>query len=195
MMVVGAYGDSHLRPVTLCPASVTHRPAALADFFPPKRSSRPMRMILLTAIGGLLVSLNTGCCGLRGFLCPWEGYWSGCGYGCGSTCDACYGGCGTTGACGGCASCGNCGGGCGGSCGDSGCGAGGCDTCGGCDSCGSCGAGCCATGTCGQCASCLARFNERGNFGTEGGGSVAYPYYTVRGPRDFLASNPRSIGR
>ena len=24
---------------------------------------------------------------------------------------------------------------------------------------------------------------------------VAYPYYTVRGPRDFLASNPPSIGR
>ena len=25
-------------------------------------------------------------------------------------------------------------------------------------------------------------------------GSVAYPYYTVRGPRDFLVSNPPSIG-
>ena len=24
---------------------------------------------------------------------------------------------------------------------------------------------------------------------------VAYPYYTVRGPRDFLARNPRSVGR
>ncbi len=26
-------------------------------------------------------------------------------------------------------------------------------------------------------------------------GQVAYPYYTVRGPRDFLARNPRSVGR
>ena len=25
-------------------------------------------------------------------------------------------------------------------------------------------------------------------------GSVAYPYYTIRGPRDFLASDPPSIG-
>lgn len=35
--------------------------------------------------------------------------------------------------------------------------------------------------------------------GANGGGGpaaqVAYPYYTVRGPRDFLASNPASIGR
>lgn len=26
------------------------------------------------------------------------------------------------------------------------------------------------------------------------GGVVAYPYYTIRGPRDFLARNPQSIG-
>ncbi len=25
-------------------------------------------------------------------------------------------------------------------------------------------------------------------------GAVTYPYYTTRGPRDFLASNPRGIG-
>jgi hypothetical protein len=25
-------------------------------------------------------------------------------------------------------------------------------------------------------------------------GQVAYPYYTVRGPRDFLMNNPPSIG-
>lgn len=25
-------------------------------------------------------------------------------------------------------------------------------------------------------------------------GTVTYPYYTTRGPRDFLAKNPRSIG-
>ena len=32
-----------------------------------------------------------------------------------------------------------------------------------------------------------------GNPGPPTGG-VAYPYYTVRGPRDFLADNPPSIG-
>ena len=26
-------------------------------------------------------------------------------------------------------------------------------------------------------------------------GSVTYPYYTTRGPRDFLAGQPRGIGR
>ena len=25
-------------------------------------------------------------------------------------------------------------------------------------------------------------------------GAITYPYYTCRGPRDFLATNPRSIG-
>jgi hypothetical protein len=25
-------------------------------------------------------------------------------------------------------------------------------------------------------------------------GAITYPYYTTRGPRDFLAENPRSIG-
>jgi len=25
-------------------------------------------------------------------------------------------------------------------------------------------------------------------------GAVAYPYYTTRGPRDFLVNNPQSIG-
>ena len=25
-------------------------------------------------------------------------------------------------------------------------------------------------------------------------GAIAYPYYTTRGPRDFLAENPNSIG-
>jgi len=26
------------------------------------------------------------------------------------------------------------------------------------------------------------------------GGAITYPYYTTRGPRDFLASSPRSLG-
>ena len=55
-----------------------------------------------------------------------------------------------------------------------------------------------ASGACGQagCRSCgpVAR---RGSYETYDGGSqgtVAYPYYTNRGPRDFLAPNPRDIG-
>lgn len=32
-----------------------------------------------------------------------------------------------------------------------------------------------------------------GGYGPQGG-TVAYPYYTVRGPRDFLMDNPPSIG-
>lgn len=36
-----------------------------------------------------------------------------------------------------------------------------------------------------------------GSGGASGGqmAQVAYPYYTVRGPRDFLSANPPSIGR
>lgn len=33
-----------------------------------------------------------------------------------------------------------------------------------------------------------------GAYGGPAGGQVAYPYYTTRGPRDFLSPNPRSIG-
>src|SRR5438105_3545986 len=50
----------------------------------------------------------------------------------------------------------------------------------------------------------LANRGGRGTYGGGGGGyygdagpataTVAYPYYTVRGPRDFLAKNPRGIG-
>ncbi|MEZ6136765.1 MAG: hypothetical protein R3C53_17865 [Pirellulaceae bacterium] len=34
-----------------------------------------------------------------------------------------------------------------------------------------------------------------GGAGAGPAAQVAYPYYTVRGPRDFLAANPPSIGR
>ncbi len=54
--------------------------------------------------------------------------------------------------------------------------------------------------TCPQCA-CQGRCAGRGvGAGDEAGpggppaGGVTYPYYTVRGPRDFLAKNPPSIG-
>jgi hypothetical protein len=41
------------------------------------------------------------------------------------------------------------------------------------------------------------RAGAGGDEGDAGGppvGAVTYPYYTVRGPRDFLAKNPPSIG-
>ena len=35
---------------------------------------------------------------------------------------------------------------------------------------------------------------DNGAAGAAGAATVTYPYYTVRGPRDFLATNPSSIG-
>ena len=40
--------------------------------------------------------------------------------------------------------------------------------------------------------------NAPGMYGAQGGSAAptyAYPYYTIRGPRDFLMANPPSIGR
>ena len=90
------------------------------------------------------------------------------------------------------------------------CGGGCCD--GGCDGgCDSCGGGGYADGGSG-CASCGVASNSSGggraiarrprHAEDDGGqyaagpptGGVAYPYYTNRGPRDFLAKNPPSIG-
>ena len=77
----------------------------------------------------------------------------------------------------------------------------GCGPAHGCDSCGDCCGGGCATGCgvgCGGCGSCgLGGHGLAGN--TSGpddsiGGVVTYPYYTTRGPRDYLAKSPRSIG-
>ena len=100
------------------------------------------------------------------------------------------------------------------------CGGGACDGCGGCVGecgpglcgegyCGPFGRGCCGQGGCGgngclqHGMSCLLDCNggcngcgdHRYNF--QPGppvGQVAYPYYTTRGPRDFLMCNPPSIG-
>lgn len=65
------------------------------------------------------------------------------------------------------------------------------------DACGSCGPAphVCANG-------CGAPIAARAPYGSDGPnfvqgpptGAVTYPYYTVRGPRDFLLDNPRSIG-
>ena len=50
----------------------------------------------------------------------------------------------------------------------------------------------------------LCHRGNRGTYGGQGNGyygdagpataTTAYPYYTLRGPRDFLAKNPQSIG-
>ena len=67
----------------------------------------------------------------------------------------------------------------------------------------------CSGGSCGQpaeggCANCSSRGGYRGrkharreDAGPAGPpvGAVSYPYYTTRGPRDFLMNNPPSIGR
>ena len=48
---------------------------------------------------------------------------------------------------------------------------------------------------CGHCARCCRRAQcvEEANPGPPAP-TVTYPYYTTRGPRDFLANNPPSIG-
>ena len=43
------------------------------------------------------------------------------------------------------------------------------------------------------CQRCCGRFREPATPGPATG-AITYPYYTVRGPRDFLARSPRSIG-
>ena len=57
--------------------------------------------------------------------------------------------------------------------------------------CGACCGDGCAAGRCGL----LDRMRSRQAFNPgPSTGAVAYPYYTTRGPRDFLAKNPTSIG-
>lgn len=98
----------------------------------------------------------------------------GCGDACGGYSDNGYGGCGG-----------------GGTCGDGACGGG----------CIQRGIGMLLDGSCGPCGGgespCgLGRASDR-NYAFNPGppvGQVAYPYYTTRGPRDFLQCNPPSIG-
>jgi hypothetical protein len=67
---------------------------------------------------------------------------------------------------------------------------------------GCCCCGCCEkySGCCGPCCQtqgpgCCASGDHRYNFAPgPPTGQTAYPYYTVRGPRDFLLNNPPSIG-
>ena len=98
---------------------------------------------------------------------------------------------------GGCAiGAGCCDSGCCGDCCDDGCCDDGC--CGGGSNCGSRGCGKCrqkvgavACGLCPHSAGCKEMYNFTPSPPV---GQVAYPYYTVRGPRDFLRNNPPSIG-
>lgn len=64
---------------------------------------------------------------------------------------------------------------------------------GGCDSCGGGYGGCDSGGGCDSCGGGGYGGPEMVNSGPPVGAST-YPYYTTRGPRDYLARNPRSIG-
>gem|GEM_PF-1230789 len=107
---------------------------------------------------------------------------------CGDCCDAtgcCEGNCDDGCCAAGCANCPSA------SCSSGRCG-GGCSACGG-RGCGLCQrlAGRVASGFCPHAGGYPANYNYNPSPPT---GQVAYPYYTVRGPRDFLRNNPPSIG-
>lgn len=145
---------------------------------------RKMKQLMFAGLVAVIVGGSSGCCALdRIFHCQpwWYGPCGGCGYG----------------------DCGGCGGGC------SDCG-GGCSDCGGgCSDCGGDGYGyyeddgyygdagggyptvAHAGGGCKMCGSRLAA--PSGPPGPPGA-QVTYPYYTNRGPRDFLARRPSRIG-
>jgi hypothetical protein len=126
------------------------------------------RAVLLLVGVVMLVATSSGCCCWQRLWCH---HWGMCPWG------GCH-----SGAC------------------DDGCSGGGCDSCGGhggCDNCGPHG----PEGLLGHHLHKPHHHLGRG-FGTQQyagpsgppTGAVAYPYYTNRGPRDFLASNPPSIG-
>ncbi|MBX3412198.1 MAG: hypothetical protein KF708_05720 [Pirellulales bacterium] len=166
-----------------------------------------MKRVLLSLAMLAFLGSSTGCCLVDRIFhchhgwcgpstyedCCWEGH--DCG-GCGGCCDT---------------GCDSCGGGCD-SCGGGGCSSGGCSSCGGgsydtgCTGCGGgdmyadsgmhggpmmAGGPGCANGHCNLAARRLA--NTQGPPGPPTA-AVTYPYYTNRGPRDFLARNPGNIG-
>jgi len=135
-----------------------------------------MKRMLFALLAATALGASSGCCCLENWWCrPW-----GC--------------------------CGGCNDGCGGGCGDS-CG-GGCSSCGGqygqqgnggpqgyAQNSRNCGPRGCGQNGCGH-------GNNQYQYGPDQyaddsgppSGQVTYPYYTNRGPRDFLARNPRTIG-
>jgi hypothetical protein len=124
-----------------------------------------MRRLILAALLAAIFVPNTGCCIMDRL------------FHCGNKCCLFGGGCGS------------------GDCGSGDCGPGGCGTDGA--PCAECG------GAPGGCASCNGRLAARraekeaataAEYAGPMGPQVTYPYYTNRGPRDFLAKNPRDIG-
>ena len=61
-------------------------------------------------------------------------------------------------------------------------------------------AGCACSNQCNSCRNNGAVGQQRqpaadaGGQAGQGGGTVSYPYYTMRGPRDFLETHPQSLG-
>ncbi len=157
-------------------------------------------MLVLAAL--VAVASSTGCCCFDRLFCHGGCHGGLFGGGCGGGCGGCDDGCGWGG--GGCGCNDGCpyGGGCGGGCGGGGCGCGDGGYAGGGNGGGGYAEGYAAKGGMHNCPSGghpLVRHhrNAGGQYEYEAGpptGHVAYPYYTTRGPRDFLAKNPRSIG-
>ncbi len=175
----------------------------------PVQKGRAMKRVMFALMAATVVTASSsGCCCMdRVFYRPW-----GCSANRCSACDG-YGGGGCTSNGGGCSSCGggsNCANGCG-ALGAVGSGWNGWGAWGGWQG------GCAgnqaigglptgADGNCG-CANCVAARNAKRHqhqararaaggdeYGGPPSGQVSYPYYTNRGPRDFLAKNPPSIG-
>jgi hypothetical protein len=155
-----------LRPIDSKEPSTQARCAGHAE------RENQMKRLMLAWVGVFALVTSSGCCCLDRLWCHHWGWcpWGGCGE------EACGEACGAGGEC------------------ATGCGDSGCTTC----------------GPAGMHAGhgMIGHHHQhapgQGHFGTDaramagaGGpptGAVAYPYYTNRGPRDFLAENPPSIG-
>ena len=125
-----------------------------------------MRRLILAALLAAIFVPNTGCCIMDRL------------FHCGKKCCLFGGGCES----------GDCGSG---DCGSGDCGSGGCGTEGApCASCGGAPGGHASSGDRAAARQAAAEAEYAGPMGPQ----VTYPYYTNRGPRDFLAKNPRAIG-
>jgi len=135
------------------------------------KEASTMKRILLAAVAAVGLVGTTGCCHCNPFAC-FDGL-----LGCGCT-GGCDGGCGV--------GCDDCGGGAIGANGpmsDSAYASNGGAPCNG-----------CGNGNGGF----LSGLHKNAQPAFQGGpptGQITYPYYTTRGPRDYLARNPQSIGR
>jgi hypothetical protein len=136
-----------------------------------KGNHRIMRNTLFALVAAVCVAATSGCCGNH--------WWGHSNSNCNNSGCGCDQGCGYCGA--------NCGA----------CGPGGCP--GTYPSPGGCGCGCVSHNSdCSPVPDCA---DDRAAVNSQLGGpagpptaQVTYPYYTVRGPRDFFANNPSSIG-